>query len=306
MNDGMDQLIREVAEQAFHSSEYKKNIAYIYGPGANPQEFIMAKTLGGSPGQSAWVIQQVYRKVGVQMHVTKQVSDDLQESDFSDAATVENVPWMAPVIEVYFEDPLLPTILVMKTTPDMLRKWFPDIEIDLEATEYITALMQSGTGENATQLSLQLKPSMYKAFLTKGETPDMQYGLLSSALSQTDNCTMSYMLHLVLKVFAFASIPVHKPVPITRKQMTHGGKPDVKGRPERPAFRTSYLPKVIVTKVSDHTGEGREFHGRRGHIRWYYDERFVNRKGTWDFIQPVADPVTGKYPTRRLLKVRKV
>lgn len=302
----MNNTVREIAEGAFAEGIYKKNIHYIYRSNSNLREFQMAKALGGSPGQSSWLIQQVQQKVGIQMQVTKEVSDDLQETDFSSAAKIENVPWMAPAVEVYFEDPLLPTILVMKTTPDMLRQWFPKLEIGLVSEEYITALMQSGKDEGATQLSLQLKPEMYEAFLSDAVTPDMEQGLFSSALTAQDNNTMCYMLHLALKVFAFASIPVYKPIPITRKQMTCGGKPDVKGRPDRPSFRTAYLPKVITNKHTISDGDGREFHGRRGHIRWYQDERYVNKKGTWDFIQPVVDPLTGKYPKGKLIKVRKV
>lgn len=302
----MNNTVKEIAEKAFAEGIYKKNIHYIYRAGANPDEFQMVKTMAGSPGMSSWVIQQSYRIVGTQMHVAKEVSDDLQATDFSNASKIENVPWIAPVVEVYFEDPLLPTILVMKTNPTLLQKWFPQLEVDLEDTEYITALMQEGSDElTSKMLSIQLKPSMYEAFLNNAEVPDMKYGFYSSALSEVDNNVMCYMIHLVLKVFAFSSIPTYKPVSITRKQMNKGGKPDVKGRPFRPAVRTAYLPNVISASISTGTGTEREFHGRRGHIRWYNDDRFVNKKGTWDFIQPVVDPTTGKYPTRTIFKVRK-
>lgn len=304
----MNNTVKEIAEKAFAEGIYKKNIHYIYRPGANPDEFQMVKAMAGSPGMSSWIIQQAYRIVGSQMHVSKEVSDDLQATDFSEASKIENVPWIAPVVEVYFEDPSLPTILVMKTHPALLQEWFPQLDVDLESTEYITALMQEGSDElTSKMLSIQLKPSMYDAFLNNAEVPDMQHGYFSSALSEVDNNVMCYMIQLVLKVFAFSSIPAYKPVSITRKQMTKGGKPDVKGRPVRPAFRTSYLPKVISQPVHTDTGTGteREFHGRRGHIRWYSNERFVNKKDTWDFIKPVADPTTGKYPTRTVFKVRK-
>jgi len=302
----MNNTIKELSEKAFVEGIYKKNIHYIYRPNADPEEFRMVKTLGGSPGMASWIIQQAYRKVGSQMHVSKEVSDDLQATDFSSASKIENVPWIAPVVEVYFEDPLLPTILVMKSHPTYLQEWFPQLEVNLESTEYISALMQEGSDElKAKMLSIQLKPSMYEAFLSEAEVPDMQHGFFSSALSQLDNSVMCYMLQLVLKVFAFSSIPAYKPVSITRKQMNKGGKPDVKGRPLRPAFRTAYLPKIISPSIHSDTNASREFHGRRGHIRWYNNERFVNKKGTWDFIQPVIDPATGKYPIRTLFKVRK-
>jgi hypothetical protein len=88
--------------------------------------------------------------------------------------------------------------------------------------------------------------------------------------------------------------------------MHYGGKPDVKGRPNRPSFRVVYLPSIVRPKAPVQTnGEGKDFRGRRGHIRWYHDERYVNRKGTWDFIQPIKDPKTGKYPEHMVYKVRK-
>jgi hypothetical protein len=114
-------------------------------------------------------------------------------------------------------------------------------------------------------------------------------------------------MHLVLKVFAFVSVPTFKPTQIFKKQMHHGGKPDVKGRPNRPSYRVVYLPSIVRPKTGETNGEGKghDFKGRRGHIRWYHDERYVNRRGTWDFIRPVADPKTGKYPERTVFKVRK-
>lgn len=303
----MNSLVREVAEKAFIAGTYKKNIHYTFRKDADPREFAMVKSLAGSPGMCAWMIQQCHHRAGVQMHVSKEVSDDLQATDFSDAAKIENVPWISPVVELYFEDPILPTLLVMKTHPDQIQSWLPQIEVGLEGCEFITGLMQEGSNEMESKfLSVQLKPSMYEDFLQDAVVPDMGSGLLSTGLSEQDNSAMCYMIHLALKVFAFASIPIYKPVPIGRKQMTHGGKPDVKGRPVRPAFRASYLPTVIHKSINvDNSGEFREFRGRRGHIRWYHDERYVYRKDTWDFMQPVRDPHTGKYPPAKTFKVRK-
>lgn len=303
----MNPEIQNIAFDAFRRGVYKKNIYYIFDTSARTDEFAYAKAMGGSPAMSAWMIQQTHHRVGVQMQVNKNVSDDLIASDFSDAASVENIPWPAPVVEVYFEDPLLPTILVMKATPQQIAKWVPNVEVNLKREEYITALMQEGNEETGGMLlSLQLAPDMYHTFLTTGQTPSMDTGLMSHPLSDSDNMSMAYMLHLVLKVFAFASIPKYKPQPISRKDMHYGGKPNVKGRPHRPACRVSYMPKVIYTPVAKPATEAdREFRGRRGHIHWYRHDRFVNRQGTWDFIAPVVDPHTGKYPARNIIKVRK-
>lgn len=303
----MNEKIIQTAFAAFTAGVYKKNINFIFKDYIDIEEFQNTKMLGGSPAMSAYMIQQCHRKIGVQMQVTKQVSDDLIATDFAAASSVENVPWPNRVIELYFEDPLLPTILVMKISPEELQRLFPEIEIALKSEEYITALMQEGGGWETSQLlSVQLRPDMYEEFLSTGETEKMETGIFSHNLSEKDNCSMSFMLNLALKVLAFASIPTYKPINITRKQMTFGGKPDVKGRPNRPSFRLDYLPKIIyAAKPIEKIGDHRDFRGRRGFIRWYEHERFVAKKGTWDFIQPVKDPHTGKYPERKVIKVRK-
>jgi len=304
----MNPQIHSLAIDALCKGIYKKNIHYMYKQGADPEEFSFVRALGASPGMSSWIIQQAHYKLGVQMQVSKSVTSDLMSSDFSEAAKVENVPWPAPVVELYFQDPMLPSILVMKTTPQQLQEWFPKLEIGLIAEEYITACMQEGSElETAMQLSLQLKPDMYSAFLASGETPSMKTGPLSIELSLQDNAVMAFMLHLSLKVFAFASIPAYKPVPMTRKQMVFGGKPEVKGRPTVPSFHVTYMPKVVYTKPSEPAtnGTGHQFRGKRGHIHFYYHERFTNRQGTWDFYPPSINPLTGKFPEHSIIKVRK-
>jgi hypothetical protein len=264
--------------------------------------------MGGSPAISAWIIQRVYSKFGVQMQVSKEVSNDLLATDFDITSKIEDIPFAAPAVEVYFEDPLLPTILVMKCRPENLIKWFPQITIQLENVEYITALIQEGSDIMSGQwLSLQIKPSMYSEFLNEGKADPMKCGLFSYPLSQTDNNVMCYMLHLALKVFVFSSIPQFKPINLSRKQMHFGGKPGVKGRPERQSLGVSYdyLPKVIYSKISQPTGISKDFKGRRGHIRCLSHERFTKLKGSWIYIKPVRNPHDGKFSEANPIRVRK-
>jgi len=94
-----------------------------------------------------------------------------------------------------------------------------------------------------------------------------------------------------MKVLAYSSIPQFKPAPVTRHQLHYGeGKPGVRGRPNRPTFRVIYLPHVIHVgerKPSEPTGIHREFKGRRGHLRYFHSDYFVNVKGQWKYIAPV-------------------
>jgi hypothetical protein len=263
--------------------------------------------MGGFSGVSGWISQQTYYTDGVQMQVSKQVTNDLLATDFSSAAKIENVPWISPSVEVYFEDPMLPTVLVLKTSPKELTEMYPHIPLQMDLTnpEYISVLMQEGRAGDRQQLHIQLRPELYERFLAYGEAPTMIGGDVSFSLEPKDSASICYMLHLVLKVFAFASIPAYKPTPLTRKQMHYGGKPGVKNRPDRPSMRICYLPTIIRPKPPEpEPGDSKEFNGRRGHIRWYMNDRFVNRKGTWDFIRPIQDPKTGKYP-QCLYKIRK-
>lgn len=302
--------LQSIAFDAFNKHKFAKDIRYVFASG-DVNSLAYYKAMGGSPAQAAWMVQSAQKKVGIQMQVTKQVSDDLMATDFGGSAKVDDVPWPNPVIEFFFEDKLIPTIILMKTTPDQYKRWFPELDVSqLDPTDYLTGMMQEGIGSDAKALSLQLKPNMYEAFLQSGDTQEenMELGIFSHDLSPEDNCCMAFMVNLCLKVLAFSSIPEYKATPITRGMMTRafGGKPGVNDRPSVPTFRTQYqyLPRIIRPKAEPQGGS-HEFLGRLGHIRFYRSEVFKNMKGKWDWIRPIANPKTGKYPERKDLKVRK-
>lgn len=299
----------DLAMKAFQDGVYAKNITYGFSPKADLEEFEYVRRLGGSPGQSAWMTQQMYHRVGIQYQVQKEVSDEMMETDFSEGSRLEDIPWPAPAIEMYFEDPKLPTILLMKTSPQYIESTIPGITVALKEPEYLTALMQEGTDPvHHAALSLQLHPGMYKQFLDTAETEKMDdMGAFNSSLNERDHASISYMLNLAIKVLVFASLPRFKPAPIGRKQMHFGGKPDVRGRPQRPAFRTFYAPNVRylsngTDKKPGESGIKREFRGRRGYWVYYKHERYTLRRGTWDYI-PRTEVSSEKIPT--VVKVRK-
>lgn len=299
-----------LAFDAFQKGIYAKNIEFGYSKDADPQEFQMIKMMAGSPGQSSWIIQQAHAKLGVQIQVQKEVSDDLLVTDFAPASRLDDVPWPAQVAEIYFEDPKLPSLLVMKATPRDIERWFPGLTVGFREKEYVTALMQEGTGVDAKVLSLQLKPDMYDQFMNESETEAMSdLSYFNKALTAQDNATFAVLMRLVMKVFAFCSISHCRPQPLYRKQMTFGGKANVKGRPDRPSFRCLYLPNVKYThdetpEERNGTDGKREFTGRRGHFRYFRSERFTNMRNRWTFIKPVAD-ANGNFPKVNVMKVRK-
>jgi hypothetical protein len=276
-----------LAREAFEKRAYAKNIFYRFDPSADFRELEFYRKMAGTPGESNWIIQQCYRRHGVQIQVQKDVSDDLMETDFALGSKLEDVPWPAQVVEVYFEDPKLPTLLVMKAAPGDVEKMLPGSIVEIRQKEYLTALMQEGNGDlNHSFLSLQLHPDLYDNFITNGEAQTMDgMAAMNTALQDADSATLSVMLQLVMKVFVFASIPNYRPNEITRKQMHFGGKPDVKGRPHRKSLRILYAPNIISDrKINGPSGIVRSFKGRRGHLHYYRDERFVNRRGTWDYF----------------------
>jgi hypothetical protein len=301
-----------LAIDAFNKGIYAKNIEYGYSKNADIREFELVKRMAGSPGQSSWLIQQAHNKLGVQMQVSKEVTDDLLLSDFAPASKMEDIPWPAQVVELYFEDPKLPSILLMKATPSDVARWFPDLEVGIKEKEYITGMLQEGTGNNAKVLSLQLKPSMYDHFINESETEAMtDLSYLNKSLNAQDNATFAVLMRLAMKVFAFASIPHLRPQPVMRKDMTWGGKAEVKGRPNRPSFRCVYLPNIRTfdskepfPNNSEVHGQKHDFNGRRGHFRYFHNERFTHMRNRWTYIRPIPGP-DGTVPRVNVMKVRK-
>lgn len=302
--------IEEIALRSFRGGVYSKNIEYSFSPNADLRELKMLQQMAGAPGLSAWIIQQAYRKIGSQLHVQKEVSDDLRASDLPQSVRLQDIVWPSRCVEMYFEDPLLPTVLLMKIYPAELGKLFPGMSVNLPAEEYTTALIQEGNGLRGRFLSLQIRPEQYQLFMDEARVNTMRdkgTGLFTHELNEQDHASLCYLLHLCMRVFAFASIPHMRPAPITRKQMHYGGKPDVRGRPNRPAFRALYLPNIKYQFAGENerggSGEGdgthRSFRGRRGHFRFFRSDYFVNKKGGWTLIRPVPAK-DGTYPTRKM------
>lgn len=276
-----------LALNAFNLGIYAKNLEYNTFA---EMPFETVKILAGSAGQTCWLLQNAYKKFGVQIQVQKEVSDDLLISDFT-SGSFADVPWPGKICEVYSEDPKIPTILVLKCSPKDIESWFPNLTVGLKSEEYVSAVIQEGSGLTSKMLSLNLKPEMYNNFLTNSETDSMSdLGLVNSALSPQDNATLAVLMRLVLKVFAFISIPTFKPVSINRKEMKWGGKPGVKNRPNRPAMRCIYAPTVRYEKGETEKASGKHIHfkGRRGHFRYFRSEVFTKKRGQWTYIQPVS------------------
>lgn len=285
---------------------YRKNINYI-----RMDEEIVPWAMD-TLSKNAWLLHRVHHKAGIQLQVSKEVSTELTATDFKGACSVADVPWLAPSIEVYFEDPDLPTILLGRFTVQQCRdlSGFAMTFRDSPKNEELMAfLLECAEGPEQTFVhALETLPNC-EHYLQSGElpAPTFGYGPKSCELTVNENNDLRTMVNLALKVLVFASTPVHLKTPLTRKQMHYGGKPDIRNRPARPSFRITYLPHVIRnSESSGHRGQTRDFHGHIGYIRWYRHERFVHRRGTWDYVRPAVDPATGEFPKRQFKVVKPV
>ncbi len=294
-------LQKQLFEQALSVGRYTKNIQYMPIITNHDEGFRLAHAtskLGGQPAQTGFVIQQMYHRQGKQIHVQKEVSDHLLETKFSVGTQMDFIPWRGSVVEMYFEDPKLPTMLLMKKRPEEIAHILPYMFYQADRqSEEITAILQQGefdmrTGYGGTLHSCVLTPALYEQFLVTGETKRMdQEGWSFSSLNERDNAFLYTMLLLALKVFVFASLERYRPAPLTRKAIHFGGKAGVKGRPDKPAERVFYAPNVkyLYEDRSDsiETGQKRRFLGRDWVWRYYKDERYVKMKGKWDLLPPI-------------------
>lgn len=282
---------------------YRKNINFIR------MNDVINPLYMDSLSVNAWLLHRVYHKAGIQLQVEKVVSDELIATDFKGTCSVSDIPWLAPAIEVYFEDPLLPSILLGRFTVQQVRDlsgFSATFRNSPKDEELMTFLLECDSEPKQTFVhALETVPNC-EHFLRSGELPVPNLlGPKSTELTQDENNDLRAMVNLALKVLVFASTPVHLKTPLTRKTMRHGGKPGVHDRPPRPAFRITYLPHVIREKhPAEANGVGRDFHGHIGYIRWYRHERFVHRRGTWDYVRPAVDPATGEFPKRQFKVIK--
>lgn len=282
-------------EGLWEPGKWVKNLTWTEDPSDkfNTAKFQAYRELLGTPGILSYMGQHLHFKTGMQIQVTKQVSDDLLLSDFSPGSNFDDVPWPSDSVEMYFEDPKIPTYLVQRHETEKIEKLFA-IDILNPATKIVT-IMEERDGAICTQ---NLKAEHWAEALKTGFIAKQMDGPV--ALSTKENEVMVEATKLALKVFAYIAASKETPTIIHRKEMNFGGKPGVKSRPQRPTSRVRYFSAPSNSSEQKH-GTAR-FLGRRGHFRNYKSDVFVNKKGTWTYIAPVAGP-DGEYPKAPTYKV---
>jgi hypothetical protein len=222
---------------------------------------------------------------------------------------IADIPWRSKSTEFYFEDPNLPSVLVYKGTLDGMAETcglrsnfrdFADPAHECPADDdSVNFWVETGTGAG---FAFRAREGNWDE-LINAENRDIPSLGGTVAFSNEEWETLRTLYQLCIKVLVYASIP-HFMEPITsKKEFKSGGKPGVKHRPKRPAFRVVHLPELRRDTESVEGVGKHKFRGRRGFMRQYRHARYVNLQGQWRFIHPVPGP-NGTIP-RIVYKVRK-
>jgi len=268
------------------SHKYMKDLHYLPPDVKIDARFLsLCKATSGSSGLVQAYTSHFYRKGGVQLRVDKALSDDLLLSDFKNP-DLAALLWPSHTVEFYFEDPAIPTAIIGRYDIHTILAQFEGLDIpDAEPGDRLMVLIEGDDGRGNT---LVTKPSKHEEILI-GRSVPADPGAMP--LAPGENEDLLNLTTLCLKVLAYCSVPkfqFQEPGQITRRM---GGKVGFKGRPSRPSKRVSYMPSIVTlgkpTNPSEPNGKHVSPHNRRGHLRYYQSDRYVNRKGTWDFIPPV-------------------
>lgn len=260
-------------------------------------------------------------KAGQQMWISKEVSDDLICSHIDDQA-FEEVPWPHDKLEMYFEDPLLPTFLLQKSSRKQqlaeFQKWArstADIRIgggySEDGSTPLVSIIAVTSNDDIASSCLSFEDMDAFAAGKEVDEFDRADKRDNEDLTKQEEDAMRQMGLLAYKVLLFASSDGFAPrvtteVP-TKKQ---GGKPGFKGRPKTKRFIVEYLPRQQAAKKRENAREAalaHNFRGRHGHWRVYRSDRYVNFRGRREYMHPIPGP-DGKIPPRkfRVIKPKEV
>jgi len=232
----------------------------------------------------------VQTRRGVQMRVEKALTDELQETDLKDIGA-EDIRLMFPSMEIYFEDPALPTCLFYAKDPDFqerVRKYLSPVQIEFGCKDSICLDYYAGV----YNYTIQLPPAMMTSWLKE----ELAEGPIIPGFDKTtpeEEAYKRFLFRLIAKILLYASIPEYVPVEITGEEKKHRkwGKPGFKHRPETKVYKVkapARVPFTPVYRIDTDDVEGHRVvpHRRRGHIRRLISEKYVNKRGQIIFVRP--------------------
>ena len=231
---------------------------------------------------------------GCQYVVQKRVTDDLMNTHLGNIRFAD-LMWPCDSIEMYFEDPNLPTIILQRRT-------FRQFEQELEQHK-LPAIAQlkhakpddmfvrvlSERGVYALQVNLTSVMFDHWA-MAGGPVPTMEGGFES--FDSQEVAGLHALSLLAYKVMVYAAIPQLAPQQVTKRALHYGGRPGVRGRPATPILHVVDLPRQYRAdkEKSTREGVGHSFRGRHGHFHTFRSKVFVKKRGTTDYWPPVLGP----------------
>jgi hypothetical protein len=216
---------------------------------------------------------------GSQLFVEKAVSDELKNIDLYDIS-YDNVHLISKSIEVYFEDPMLSSVIVSKASVDYKDE-------DYVSGELMIFLFVIKVDGSQQMLALPFMREDYENILKKNGELKFKGNIGNQERIYQRKEIIEFYIRLVTKVLLYISIPEYKAIPITKKQLGRHGKPGVNNRPDRPINKVIYVPTVINIEKRDYNegaGSMKSAHMRRGHFRMLRSEKF-KEQGKLIFIR---------------------
>jgi len=276
----------------------------------------------GSYVRMATILLQV--KEGAQLWVSKEVSADLLLSEIEpDEIKFEDVVWPHDRLEVFFEDPSIPTFQAARFSNASQRAAMQrllgedvDLGLGLQADDKLglddILIHVQAMDTQDSIASLTYRPEDADSFAAGRVMPDASgdHHGWSVPMDHSEEAELRRLTVMFFKVLLFANSEGHtvrrtKDTP-TRKQ---GGKAGFKNRPKTDRLIVEYLPRhrqdkhiqKVATDV-DADRRKRVFLGRRGHWRRYKSAFYKKAQGKRVFIYPQYGP-DGSPPPRRQFKV---
>ena len=264
--------------------KYLKNIPY---PNFSNKDLLFEYL--NAIGDDGYMLMSSYvqTKRGILLHVSKELSDEMAEVDISkDICGADIVP-MFPSMEVYFEDAEIPTMLFYRRDQNFLDLVTTYLETTCMTTEGMGAFCLDYYTNDSTLHATHLWGEMLDKWL-QGEPAPTMPGYDNDI--EYDNTSRQFFF-LITKILLYISIPRYKPEEIWKKQLHHGGKPGVKGRPKTKIYRVSVPSHSGGSDRHGTTGDSGGTvspHRRRGHLRSLKSEKFTKKKGQIIYIRPTT------------------
>ena len=230
------------------------------------------------------------RLYGVQYVVQKRVTDDLAHASVGNVK-FSDIAWPSTSMEVYFEDPAIPTLLIQRMNERLFRELCRDWPITTEPAPKEYEVISVTVQLPGAELHICYSPSEIGKWLVEGNTYRLPRDKGYVDMSEQEEQGLRDLTMLAYKVLVYASVPQLAPKVVGKKELRNGGKPGVHGRPACPIFHVVDLPRQYrESKEATTKQTTKKFRGRHGHFHHFRSECFVNKKGTFDYWPPVLGP----------------